>query len=326
LQCDWLQRWRTIYINPYPCPYSVWGYSMIGTKLLTTIEEHTAWRNMNADRDTLEANAPLKRLHGAQWDPQTQPFGAGRTIDVARMDEVMPFEFKGSSQQALNKEAQCVSDAQRIIGMNDIAIGQLSATSRTLGENEMATKESFTRTDDPIGNIQEAMEEVGAVMHAIEVAALQQQPADTAAQGMPAPPSVTEAVKYKTGDTSFSGTFSAEMIAGTFRFKPRGSVESADPVVRIRRDNESIDSLMKSAQVNPFVAQRLASPEMAQALLQQHVTNYKPRDKQPFLAPIQPPQPMLPPGMSGEMGGEPDFGGGQVLEGLLASLPQGGVQ
>lgn len=330
LRMDPLQRWRTIYLNPYPCPYSVYGYSMILTKLLTMIEEHTAWRNMNADRGTLKANAPLKRLHGAQWDPELQPFGAGQVVDVANMNEIMPFEFEDVTVQALNKEQQCVADAQRVIGLNDIAIGQQSEKSRTLGENEMATRESFTRTDDPIGNLQEAMEELGEVIHAIEVMTLREMDGE----GIEAPASVTDQIQLK-GDTSFDGTFTAEMVGPIdgYRFKPRGSVESADPNRRMKMMVNGIDWLAKISQVNPQVALRMQSPEIGDALMQQYVTEWKPRDKAPFLTPVQPPM-MLPPGaappgaegpgappqaMQGQPG-MPNFGGQELMSQLLSQV------
>lgn len=323
IQCDWLNRWRTVVLAPYPCPYSVYPYSMILTKLLTTIEEHTAWRNMNADRGTLKANAPLKLRHGSSWDPELQPFGAGQVIRLADMNEVQPFEFEDVSAQAINKEERCVTDGQRIIGMNDIAIGQVSEKSRTLGENQMATRESFTRTDDPIGNLQEAMEDLGALIHAIEVQALKEQE-----HGVQAPAGITEAIQKI--DPKFDGTFTSGILDGAFRFKPRGSVESADPNRRMKLALDGVNQLFMWAKANPHIAARVASPEFADALMQIYVTEFKPRDRQAFLGPVTPPPPPPgPPGMppgapQGALppghGPAPDFGGqaliGQMLQGL----------
>ena len=326
LRCDWLRKWRTVYLNPYPCPYSVYGYSMMLTKLLTTIEEHTSWRNMNADRATLKANAPLKRMAGETWDPEIQPFSAGTVIDVTSMNGVMPFEFEDVSQGAFRKEEQCVADAQRVIGLNDIAIGQISDKSRTLGENQMATRESFTRTDDPIGNLQEAMEELGELIHAIEVQSLREREV-----GLEAPTAVAEQISVRHGH-DFEGTFTADLIDGRFRFKPRGSVESADPNLRIRRFLEGVEVLEGWAAINPSLAARLQSPEFGEALLQQWVTEFKPRDKAAFTAPLQPPPMALPPGQGQPPGPPgaapgpsmgPQFGGDELIASMLA---QGGVQ
>lgn len=285
LKYDWLQRFRTVYVNPFPRPYSVYGYSLIGTKLLTTIEEHTAWRNMNADRGTLKANAPMMRLHGAQYDPTIQPFGAGEFIDVSNMQELKPMEFDDISVQSMQKEAQCVTDAQRVIGMNDIAIGQMSSTKRTLGENQMATQESFTRTDDPISNIEEAFEEVGEIMHAIEVQALKEMD-----KGMPAPASTTQQIQFG-ADPSFDGIFTADMISGQYRFKPRGSTDEADPQRREARFANGMQSLLVWSQHNPAVAQRMADPEVGDALVQEAIEIMKPRNRAPFLKKLGPAQP-----------------------------------
>lgn len=325
LKYDWLQRFRTVYVNPYPSPYSVYGYSLILTKLLTTIEEHTAWRNMNADRDTLNANAPLKRLHGAQWDPSIQPFGMGEVIDVGNMNEVMPFEFAGSTSQALQKEQQCVVDGQRIVGTNDIALGQTTSKARTLGENEMATRQSFVRTDDPISNIQEALEEVGELLHAIEVQTLKDNK-----KGLAAPSSVTDNVKLRVTDSSFDGTFTADMLDGTFRFKPRGSSEETDPQRRGQRRDQGFGRLMALGKVNPSVQARIASQEFGDAMLHEVVDDMKPRNKSAFLSPL--PQPQMPPGQPvmppagmpmGPGGPSPHFGGPELVNQMLS---QAGAQ
>lgn len=327
LKYDWLQRFRTVYVNPYPCSYSVYGYSMVLTKLLTIGEEHTAYRNMNADRTTLKSNAPMKRLHGAQWDPTIQPFGAGQVIDVSNMNELQPMQFDDVTQQAMTKEQQCVADAQRVIGFNDIAIGQQSATNRTLGENQMATQQSFVRTDDPISNIEEALEEVGEIMHAIEVQALKDMK-----EGMNAPAAVTQQIQYA-GDPSFNGVFTADMISGQFRFKPRGSTDEADPQRRTQRRQAGVSNLMALAKVNPLIAQRLQGPDFADAMMQEIVGEMKPRNKAAFLKPLPEPQPQQPaPGPSGASapggppGAAPAFGPA-VLGDLMKTLPQpGGVQ
>lgn len=328
LDYDWLQRFRTVYINPYPCPYSVYGYSVILTKLLTTIEEHTAWRNMNADRATLKANTPMMRLHGAQYDPTIQPFEAGIFIDVASMNELKPMEFEDVTQQAMTKEQQCTTDAQRIIGVNDIALAQTNAQNRTLGENQMATQASFTRTDDPISNIEEALEEVGEILHAIEVQALKEMD-----QGMPAPASVTKSLQYK--DSSFNGVFTSDMIAGQFRFKPRGSTDNADPQKRQQMFLQGIGVMSNWAKLNPDIARRMASPEFGAALVQEIVNELKPRDKAAFLKPLPPDPALMQPGSpaagpgapAGQPGGQPGAPpfGQSLLQGLLAHAPQGGT-
>jgi hypothetical protein len=323
IEQDWLQSYRTVYLNPYPCSYSVYGYSMAGTKLLTTAEEHTAWRNMNADRETLGANAPMKRRKGTEWDPRLQPFGAGRVIDLTNMDDVQPMEFKPTTPQAMQREQQCPVDAQRIIGINDLGLGQNTSESRTLGENRIVTTQSFVRTDDPISNLQEAFEEVGALIHAIEVQTLKDMEG-----GIEAPARITsQLTRY--GDTSFKGTFTADMISGQFRFKPRGSSDQADPQRRQQAMVNGVNTLLLWAKANPALAQRLSGPEFADVILQWYVSEFKPRDVEAFLKPTEmppPPMPMGPP-PQGQGPGAPQFGGQDVLSGLLQQLDgQGAVQ
>lgn len=320
LKYDWLNSFRTVYLNPYPCPYSVYGYSMILTKLLTTIEEHTAWRNMNADRGTLKSNAPMKRLHGSQWDPSIQPFGAGEVIDVANMNEILPFEFDDVTVQAVQKESQCVIDAQRLIGMNDIAIGQVSEKSRTLGENQMATQQSFVRTDDPIANINEALEEVGRLIHAIEVRTLRE-----IGDGMAAPSTVTQKLQQYGADSTFDGTFTADMIDGQFRFKPRGSSDTADPNLRKKNMADMIGAMEVLAKVSPPIQARMASPQFADAQMQMLVDEYRPRDRAAFLAPLAPPpMPTGAPGMPPGAPPGPQFGG-QMVQQMMQHLPADGA-
>lgn len=333
---DWLQSYRTVYLNPYPCPYSVYGYSMVGTKLLTTIEEHTAWRNMNADRETLGANAPMKRRKGTEWDPRLQPFGAGRVIDLTNMDDVQPMEFKPTTAQAMQREQQCPVDAQRIIGINDLGLGQNTTENRTLGENRIVTTQSFVRTDDPISNLQEAFEEVGALIHAIEVQTLKdmenrQREDNRSPSGIEAPARITsQLTRY--GDTSFDGTFTADMVSGQFRFKPRGSSDQADPQRRQQAMVNGINTLLLWAKANPALGQRLSGPEFADVILQWYVSEFKPRDVEAFLKPTQapppPPMPGAPPGAPpmGPQPGAPQFGGQDVLAGLMAQLDGGQVQ
>ena len=337
---DWLKQWRGVYANPNPRTYSAWGYSMILTKLGTTIEEHTAWRNMNANRGTLKANTPLKVLHTESWDPELQPFGLDQVIRVNSMEGIQPFEFDDIPQGAFDRERTCVIDAQRIIGLNDIALGQLSRTDRTLGENKLASRESYSRTDAPIGLLQEAVEEVGALIHAIEEKTLREME-----HGLEAPAPVAEKLQLRGGDyKDFDGTFTADMIGGSFRFKPRGSVESADPERRQAVMIGGFDLLLKWAGINPFLRDRLMSAEFAMALLQWWVTEFKPRDKQAFLAPIQ--QPTMQPGMPGAPGapgapvtagpggnvlsfpggGGPSFGGENLIAQLTSQLPPSGGQ
>jgi hypothetical protein len=60
---------RYIRWMPFPKPGTMdRGYSLIGNKLITVLEEDTARRNMTADRMAMVAGQPIKKLQGALWD------------------------------------------------------------------------------------------------------------------------------------------------------------------------------------------------------------------------------------------------------------------
>lgn len=342
---DWLGRFRTVYLNPYPRPYSVYGYSMILHKLLTTIEGHTAWRNMNADRSLLNANKPILRLHGSMWDPLTQPMGAGEVLDVGNPNDITTMPFDDVSQHSFQREREFYEEGARIIGISDILASVNPKVSRTLGENEMVTEQSFTRTEGPIRRIQEAFEELGELIHAIEVKTLEEMEG-----GLAAPSHVAQSVRLRAPDNAEPGddaafAFTHDMVSGRFRFKPRGSVETADPNRRVNNFVNTIKVMQMAVATFPALQPRYASPQVADAINQQIVDVLKLRDKQAFLAPLppampapmmpgmpgQPPmpgQPALPPGQPPEMGtGQPpQFGGSELLAQLASALPQGGVQ
>jgi hypothetical protein len=343
LKMDWIGRFRSVYLNPYPRPTGIYGYSLIGHKLLTTIEGHTAWRNMNADRGMLAANKPMKRLHGSMWEPDIQPIGAGQVIDVGDMRELEELQIADVTAQAFQREREFYEEAARIVGVSDILASVNPKVQRTLGENEMVTEQSFTRAENPIRNIQEgALEDLFEIIHAIEVKAL-----EDAETGVEPPAGIAQNVQLRMqpdnqepgDDAAFA--FTADMLRGRFRGKPRGSSETADPNRRVNTWVNSLEIADRAAKANPYFANQLASPDVGKALMQQYVDLTKPRDKAAFLTPAPPPMPppgMAPPGMhpgmppgappmGGPMPGPPSFGGEQLVQQMAANLPPaGGVQ
>jgi hypothetical protein len=143
------------------------GYSFVGHKLITITEEHTAWRNMLADRASMEISAPIKRLVGALWDPDLQPFGPKAVIDVRDMKEIEPMQLPPAMQGAITREQEIVQASERVAGINDVALGQVPENSRTLGEVNLVAEQSFVRMDEVIKNLQESLEDLGQVRHAI---------------------------------------------------------------------------------------------------------------------------------------------------------------
>jgi hypothetical protein len=152
LQHDDLDRSRFVVFILFPRPdRATEGFSCIGHKLITTIEEHTAWRNMIADRAAMVVQAPIKRLTGALWDPLEQPFGPSAVIDVRDMRKSKRCRCRTSPRPPSNANAAMERTAERLMGVNDIASGQTLNETKTLGEVQMATEQSFVRMDLVIG-------------------------------------------------------------------------------------------------------------------------------------------------------------------------------
>jgi hypothetical protein len=278
------------------------GYSLIGHKLITVIEEHTAWRNMGADYGEKLLNMPIKRLQNALWDPDLQPMGAGSVIDVRDMKEVdqmvMP-DF--ASSFAERREESTIRASERIVGVNDVALGQTTQGTNTLGEVNVATEQSFVRMDDVIKSIQESLEDLGQVRQAIWVRALEE------TGGYDAPASLFEGLDERGGDPSKSqdGKVTPDMLSGTFRFKPRGSTENAD-LSRQRQDYmQFLQALPMMLQMWPALAMQIGNnPEAAKSALEQALRLFRIPDRQAWLKPPPPPiDPMtglpMPPGMPG---------------------------
>jgi hypothetical protein len=359
LQYDDIGRPRYFPLVPFPRPNAIEGYSFIGHKLITVIEEHTAWRNASGDRRSLELQAPIKRKQGALWDPDEQPFGAKQVIDVREMDEVQAMDLPPASRVAGEEIDRVERNAERLAGITDVAAGVTSSEKRTLGEVNTTIEQSFVRMDEAIKNIQETLEEVAQVRHLMWKRAL----AELGDEGMPAPPSVTQALAlrgtlqpgpsqpsgYGGGDYAPQATlglevrapevsgqlpnvrFTASMLEGVYRFKPRGSVETADRG-KLRVDfNQMMQALGNYAAVNPYVRALLNTPQATKAILEQIVRLYHFQDKQSLIgsevqaaAQRQLQQMMAPPMPPG--GGPVGPGGAGSLPGAPPMAPPPGVQ
>jgi hypothetical protein len=305
IQYDDIGRPRYFPLIPFPKPNSTEGYSYIGHKLITVIEEHTAWRNMLADRASLQLQAPIKKVQGALWDPDSEPIGPKAVITVRRADEVMPMEFPDATGPAVERIRDAERAGERLSGINDASAGITSEDKRTLGEVELISRQSAGRVNEVVKNLQETLEEVAQVRHLMWKRAL----AEMGAEGMPAPPSVAQSLSNRmqppmnanammgssgalmgleqrvpdVAAVSPDFTFTAQMMEGTFRFKPRGSVETADKN-RLRYDmSQGFQSITAVAQVNPMVAALLATPMAAKAMIEQWVRLYNVQDKQAFV-------------------------------------------
>lgn len=299
------------------------GYSFVGHKMITVIEEHTAWRNMLADRASMEISAPVKRLQGSLWDPDLQPFGPKAVIDVRDMKEIDVMQLPPAMQGAITREQEIVQASERVAGINDVALGQVPENSRTLGEVNLVAEQSFVRMDEVIKNLQESLEDLGQVRHAIWQKCVEEYASKDEMGGMPMPMSLqgVPGLDDRGGEVDTS-TITPDMLTGTFRFKPRGSTENAD-ITKQRHDFiQFIQGLPLVFQVWPAMAQQLGmNIEAAKSVLEQMLRLFRMPDKQVWLKPpdpmMMPPMGMMPPGM----GGPPGMPGAPPMPGMPPGMP-----
>jgi hypothetical protein len=163
--------------------------------------------------------------------------------------------------------------------VNDIASGQTVQDSKTLGEVQMATEQSFVRMDLVVRRFQEAMEDLAAIRHAIWKRVLSEQP-----QGVEPPQGIMIGLEAR-GASLPDGRITAQMLEGQFRFKPRGSVETADPRALRADFNQMLQALPALIAASPFLQQALLmNPQAARALLEQFVRVYRIPNRQAFLS------------------------------------------
>lgn len=230
-QFDDLERSRFVPVILFPrTDRATEGYSFVGHKLITTAEEHTAWRNMAADRAAMVVQAPIKRLQGALWEPAEQPWGPKAVIDVRSMQEIEPMVVPDFTDPVLKHIQMMESTAERLAGINDVAAGQVTTQTKTLGEVQMATEQSFVRMDLIVRRAQEAVEDIYQIRHAIWKRTLAEQP-----DGLEPPATLLNSLEGRGVDIDQylpDKKITAQLLDGAFRFKPHGSVQTADPSAR----------------------------------------------------------------------------------------------
>lgn len=305
----------------FPRRNSVYGYSYGGDKLLTLAEEHTALRNMKADRSALATNAPMMVMQGAIWDPDTQPFGVGRTIPVRNPNDVVPMQIPDVPNSVVEQEQSLINAKERVGGLSDVAaIGTRARQSNTLGQDQMISQASAVRVDEPIGHLHLAISHVMALSHAIWVETLE---ADS--KGMDAPDNVLQGLKDRGTDLP-DGKFTASQLKGDFHFEPYGTDDTADPVRRQSQFNNKFGSLAQLGQTFPGVQVVFQSTQVAKAIVEEWMRSYNVRDRQPYLGAFQQ-APEMPPGAGGmmpAMGAQPP-GGAPDMAALLAMAQGGGA-
>jgi len=302
----------------FPRRNSVYGY-IFAEKLLTMAEEHTALRNMKADRQALCTNAPMTVLSTALWDPELEPFGIGRKITVRDHNEIQQLDIKDVPSSCVEQEQMLFMLKERISGLSDVAsVGTQSRQSRTLGQDEMVAQASHVRIEEPIAHLRTAIATVMELRHAIWIDTLEADP-----KGLEAPAEVVQALQAR-GVADFDGRFTAQMLKGKFRFKPYGSVETADSGRRMQYFNESLVAIGNLSKMFPGFMQMFQNPDVMRSVAEEWARVYKIRNPSVFLKALMapPPQMGLPPAGGMDPGGpQPGVGAPPPdLQALMASL------
>ncbi len=257
------------------------GYSFIGHKLLTVAEEHTAYRNMAADRSSLAVNAPITKLSGALWDEDEQPWGPKAVVTVRDHREIAQVQVNDVPASVFQNITRCEQTAERLAGVNDIASGQVSQESRTLGEVQMATEQSFVRMDLIVRRFQETMEDVGQIRHAMWKRTLAEQ-----GTGVDAPDSMMVGLEGRGVSIDQylpDGKVTAALLEGAFRFRPFGSVETADPTRRLSSLMDFLKALPMLLQAFPANIPQFQTPQAARAMMREFLRAFRIQNQQAFL-------------------------------------------
>lgn len=275
---------RYIRWMPFPKPGTVdRGYSLIGNKLITVIEEDTARRNMTADRMALKIAQPIKRKVTALWDPLEQPFGPRQVIDVRDMDELQPVQGIEDVPNSVMAWRNCIrDDGDRLIGQNDVARGVITEQESKPTATQVATTAQASEVRIAVirSRMQEPLEELGLARHAIWKRTLASNPNLPIRRAMVLGRDVpgVEASAYPEDNR-----VTAQMLEGSFWFMPRGSADTADPM-RQRSDFVGLlQTLPQIAQMNPAIGQIFSTLPAAKALVEQMLRVFRWPDRQSFL-------------------------------------------
>jgi hypothetical protein len=282
-----------VLFTPFPRANSVYGYSYAIDILGSLYDEHSALRNMFADRSVLATSAPFLQLEGSAWNPGRRPFGPRQVIPVRDMNELKQLEVRDVPQSVITAMQMVLSAAERVSGQNDVTTGHLAQQDRTLGEVKLTTEQSFVRIDEIVHNFQEGMEDLFDLHHIILKNKLQKEPE-------PIPGDIQQTMLERAIEIP-NGLLTADLLEGVFRGKPHGSVESAD-FSKMRVDFAGlITAMTQLAQTVPAVAMHLNQPPVVRSIISQLARIYQWPDRQNLVATFTGMMPMQPP-MSGAPG------------------------
>lgn len=281
IQHDDIERSRFVTAILFPrTDRATEGFSFVGHKLITTVEEHTAYRNMAADRSAMANAAPVMRQQGALWDPIEQPWGPKAVIDVRDVRELQQVQVTDVPASVFTHIQMNERTAERLAGVNDVASGQVSQSDRTLGEVQMATEQSFVRMDLVIRRFQEALEDLYQIRHAIWKRVLAEK-----RDGIDAPQALLVGMEGRgVAIDQFmpDQKITAALLEGAFRFKPHGSVETADLGKQRGDFVQSMQFLPQVLQSEPIITGRFG-PQAFRMIMRQFVKLFRIPNQQAFL-------------------------------------------
>ena len=273
---------RYIRWMPFPKPGTVdHGYSLIGHKLISVIEEDTARRNLKADRMAMKASQPILRMQNALWDPFEQPMGPRSVITVRSKDEIWPLQGIDDVPQSIYQWGnELRSDADRLVGQNDTSLGVDTEEHKTLGEVQLRAGYSEVRINVIVKRMQESLEELGLVRHEIWKRTLR--------ANANLPPQRAMVIGLSAAGIEAPGypddvRVTADLLDGIYWFKPRGSVETAD----LNRQKQDLVGLLQTlgplTQMNPAFGAVLSTIPAAKSIMEQVIRVFRFPDRQSLL-------------------------------------------
>ena len=270
---------RFLEFVPFPKPGTRDGYSLV-EKMLTLLEEDTAYRNMSADRMAM-ALGFFKITQNSLWDPYENPIAPFKPVQVRDPNEITWQQIPDVPASLQIARQSVRADLERGVGLNDVSgSGRVTEQDKTLGEVRLAAGYSEIRVKAITTAIQESLEELGQARHAIWLRVLEQQP-----QGLPIPSSLMQGLDARGINTAsiHDGRVTKEMLEGQFWFKPRGSVDTANLDMQAALLTRMLQTLAPLMRVNPMIAALFSTPQAAKSLVEQLLRVMRWPDKQAFL-------------------------------------------
>jgi hypothetical protein len=168
---------------------------------------------------------------------------------------------------AIQREGTILSASERIAGLVDQNSGVNPNSDRTLGEVRYVGASSLVRIEEIVKHLQEAMEDLFHLRHEIWKRTLRENPE-------PFPTGLQAALESR-GVTLPDELVDVNMLEGTFRGKPHGSVETADRS-QMRNDFTGfLTAMTQFVQAVPTFATVFADFDVARAILSQSMRVFK---------------------------------------------------